>query len=738
MRRRQRWLTCCLAIAAALLTACQQPEPTSFEPPRVLEESPYVETGDFNAIKDRGRLRLLMVRRPDAVTHLPRAGSPVNTQLRAAARFARSVGLEPVVVLVDRFEQLIPALTEGRGDLIVANLPINDRHREEIGFTVALDRSRQMLVAREDDPIEAPADLDGRAITVDFGSRFWHAAQRLQDQHARLEVHSLPALSTERKLDRLAAGGMDLTIVDGNALEVALGYRDSIRGVFPVSPETGIGWGLRRDAEELKAVLDRFITQRKLAEFDQQLRTGDLPAIKQDRTLRVATRNSAANYFVWRGQLLGFEYELAKRFADDLGVRLEIVVADPQESVLELVRSGRADMAAAFLTPRSGRNEDIAWSRPYHFAVKRVVTDAGGPAIDSIEDLSGRRIHVSPDSDAWQAAERLRDAEGIDLRVEELPAGTTPEAAIRGVANGEYDLTLVDDHIARNAAAWRENVQSYLEIGDPIPHRWAFREDNGQLQAVADRFLTQTYRSEFYNVVYAKYFHDHDRIREFQAQRIDLGSGHQLTPWDDVIQRYAKQEGLDWRLVAAQIFQESGFNPNARSWVGAQGLMQIMPATARQVGVTGPINDPEVNIRAGIQYLDWLRDRFEDDLRVQDRMWFMLAAFNAGVGHVRDARSLADRLGLDRDRWFDNVERAMLKLSQPKYYGNARFGYVRGHEPVQYVRAIRERYQAYILWTNDCWPSCQPSPHPTMADFRATASPSGPGPAFRGITSTAD
>jgi len=704
----------------------------------VLEESPYVETGDFNAIKDRGRLRLLMVRRPDAVTHLPRAGSPVNTQLRAAARFARSVGLEPVVVLVDRFEQLIPALTEGRGDLIVANLPINDRHREEIGFTVALDRSRQMLVAREDDPIEAPADLDGRAITVDFGSRFWHAAQRLQDQHARLEVHSLPALSTERKLDRLAAGGMDLTIVDGNALEVALGYRDSIRGVFPVSPETGIGWGLRRDAEELKAVLDRFITQRKLAEFDQQLRTGDLPAIKQDRTLRVATRNSAANYFVWRGQLLGFEYELAKRFADDLGVRLEIVVADPQESVLELVRSGRADMAAAFLTPRSGRNEDIAWSRPYHFAVKRVVTDAGGPAIDSIEDLSGRRIHVSPDSDAWQAAERLRDAEGIDLRVEELPAGTTPEAAIRGVANGEYDLTLVDDHIARNAAAWRENVQSYLEIGDPIPHRWAFREDNGQLQAVADRFLTQTYRSEFYNVVYAKYFHDHDRIREFQAQRIDLGSGHQLTPWDDVIQRYAKQEGLDWRLVAAQIFQESGFNPNARSWVGAQGLMQIMPATARQVGVTGPINDPEVNIRAGIQYLDWLRDRFEDDLRVQDRMWFMLAAFNAGVGHVRDARSLADRLGLDRDRWFDNVERAMLKLSQPKYYGNARFGYVRGHEPVQYVRAIRERYQAYILWTNDCWPSCQPSPHPTMADFRATASPSGPGPAFRGITSTAD
>ncbi len=738
MGRRQRWLTCWLPLAAALLTACQQPEPTRFEPPRVLEGSPYVETGDFAGIQEHGLLRLLMVRRPDAVTHLPRAGSPVNTQLRAAARFARSVGLEPVVVLVDHFDQLIPALNEGRGDLIVANLPINERHREDIGFTVALDRSRQMLVAREDDPIETPTDLDGRAITVGFDSRFWHAARRLQDQHPGLELHSLPALSAQRKLDRLAAGDIDLTIVDGNSLKVALRYRESIRGVFPVSAETGIAWGVRQDAEELKAVLDRFITQRKLAEFDQRLRTGDLPVIKQERTLRVATRNSAANYFVWRGQLLGFEYELAKRFADELGVRLEIVVADPEESLLELVRSGRADMAAAFLTPRSGRNGDIAWSRPYHFAVKRVVTDVADSPIKAIGDLSGRRIHVPRDSDARETAERLRDQEGIDLQVEVLPAGTTPEAAIRGVANGDYDLILVDDHVARNAAAWRENVQSYLEIGEPIPHRWAFREDNGQLQAAADRFLGQTYRSEFYNVVYSKYFRDHDRIREFQAQRIDLGSGQQLSPWDDIIQRYANRKGLDWRLVAAQIFQESGFNPNARSWVGAQGLMQIMPATARQVGVTGSIHDPEVNIRAGIKYLDWLRDRFEDDLRVQDRMWFMLAAFNAGVGHVRDARRLADRLGLDRDRWFDNVERAMQKLSQPKYYRNARFGYVRGHEPVQYVRAIRERYQAYILWTNDCWPSCQPSPHPTIADFRKAAVPFGPGPGHGAVTSRAN
>ena len=703
-------------LLTALAAGCSAPQEGSYEPPRVVEESDYIERGDFDAIRRHGQLRLLVQRRPGDLDHLPRAGTPVESQIRAATRFARSVGLEPVVVLVDRFESLIPALVEGRGDLVVANLTITDERREQLAFTVALDRTRQVLVSRADDPIERPGQLDGRSITVGFGSRYWDTARALQDQHPGLRVESLPGLTPERQLDLLAAGEVDLTLLDQNTLETALEYRDDVRQAFPVSEETGVGWGVRENATRLRDLLNRFIGHRKLAQFEQERHTGDLPAIKRSRTLRVATRNSAANYFVWRGQLLGFEYELAQRFANRLGVRLEVVVADSGESLLSLLRDGRADIAAAFLSPADTDSADgIAWSRPYHFAVRQVVTDRRDRSIQSVHDLSGRTFHLRRDSDAWEEVVELGERIQIPPEIQPVPPGEEPETSIAKVASGVYDLTLADDHIVRNARVWNREVRAPLDLGEPIAHRWAMRAGNDALKAAVDRYLEKTYRSEFYNVVYAKYFKDHDRIRRFQAQRVDLAHDRQLSPYDGLVREYAQRHGFDWRLLVAQIFQESGFDAEARSWVGARGLMQIMPATARQVGIDGDLTEPETNIRAGVRYLDWLRDRFEEDLAVQDRMWFTLAAFNAGIGHVRDARRLARRLGLDPDRWFDHVEQAMLKLSQPKYYQRARYGYVRGREPVHYVRAIRERYQAYILWTDDCWPSCQQSPHPQVA-----------------------
>lgn len=710
MAPRTSWLRTGAVAALALAGGCQGPGEPDSEPPRVVE-STYRETGDLRAIRSHGQLRLLVVRRPGSVDRLPRAGLPVSSQIRAAARFARSIGLEPVIVLVDHYEELVPALVEGRGDLIVANLPITPALRERLAFTVALDRTRQMLVARADDPIAAPDELAGRSITVGFNSRFWDTAQALQQAHPGLRVESLPGLSTARKLDMVADGHIDLTIVDGNTLERVLQYREEVRGAFPVSDETGVGWGLRRDARRLKASLDRFITRRKLTQFDRERRTGDLPAIERSRTLRVVTRNSAVNYFVWRGQLMGFEYELARRFAEDLGVRLEVVVAEDHDDLLPMLRAGDADIAAAFLTPAGRTSADgIAWSRPYHFAVQQVVSDRAEDAVARLADLEGRTFHVRESSRYWRTLQRLRHGHELDIEVRAVPGHEEPETTIEKVARGDYDLTLADDHIVKNAAIWNERVHAVLDIGEPVAHRWALRAGNPRLLAAANEFLDRAYRGTFYNVIYAKYFTDRDRIRRYQAQRIDLGDagGRRLTPYDDLIQEYAARHELDWRLIAAQIFHESSFDPDARSWSGAVGLMQILPRTARQVGVTGDLTHPETNIRAGVRYLDWLRARFEEELSVQDRTWFTLAAFNAGAGHVRDARRLAARLGLDPDRWFDNVETAMLRLSQRQHFRHARFGYVRGWEPVEYVRRIRERYQAYVLWTQDCWPDCPP------------------------------
>jgi membrane-bound lytic murein transglycosylase F len=148
------------------------------------------------------------------------------------------------------------------------------------------------------------------------------------------------------------------------------------------------------------------------------------------------------------------------------------------------------------------------------------------------------------------------------------------------------------------------------------------------------------------------------------------------------------------------MYQESRFNPSAKSWAGARGLMQVMPRTAKELGIEN-LKDPEQGIIAGVRYMAWLRERFEPELSVRDRMWFALAAYNAGAGHVRDARRLARRQGLEPNRWFDNVEKAMLLLSKNKYAKHAAHGYVRGSEPVNYVRQIRDRYQAYLKLTDN-------------------------------------
>ena len=164
------------------------------------------------------------------------------------------------------------------------------------------------------------------------------------------------------------------------------------------------------------------------------------------------------------------------------------------------------------------------------------------------------------------------------------------------------------------------------------------------------------------------------------------------------MREHALKHGFDWLMITAQMYQESHFDPLTRSFSGAEGLMQVMPLTARQLGYQN-LTDPAEGIGAGVAYLDWLEGRFPARLDLAEKTYFGLAAYNAGFGHVEDARRLAQRLGKDPDRWFGNVEEAMALLSHPRYARQARYGYVRGQETVQYVRDIRARYLGYLSAT---------------------------------------
>jgi membrane-bound lytic murein transglycosylase F len=301
---------------------------------------------------------------------------------------------------------------------------------------------------------------------------------------------------------------------------------------------------------------------------------------------------------------------------------------------------------------------------------------------------------VRRSSPYWKDLQALRE-QGHAFELLAAPEDLETEELIEQVAAGAIDTTVADGHLLDIELARGVAVKSGIQMSEDRPHAVAVRDSNPKLLAALDRFIKKEYRGLVYNVLYKKYFTSQRQVRNLAAGRPRAGSDSSLSPYDEVTRTLAERYNLDWRLVVAQMFQESRFDPKAKSFAGAQGLMQVLPRTARFMGFD-KIKKPEDGIHAGIKYLDWVRNRFEPDLPVNERMWFSLAAYNAGHGHVQDARRLARQKGWDGDRWFGNVERAMLLLSKKKYARKARYGYVRGIEPVSYVRNIRERYRAYI------------------------------------------
>jgi membrane-bound lytic murein transglycosylase F len=274
------------------------------------------------------------------------------------------------------------------------------------------------------------------------------------------------------------------------------------------------------------------------------------------------------------------------------------------------------------------------------------------------------------------------------------------ETLIQQVANGDIEVTIADSHLLDIELASGLAVKSAFDIGEERPNTVAVRQSNPKLLKALDSFIKKNYKGVVYNVLYKKYFKDKRSINRIARERRDKLKDGKISPYDQITRRYAEKYGFDWRLITAQMYQESRFKPGAKSFAGAKGLLQVMPKTAKSMGFKD-LEKPETGIHAGVKYLDWVRNRFKEKLPFSERTWFTLASYNAGYGHVLDARRLAKQKGWDPDKWFGNVERAMLLLSQKKYYRKAKHGFVRGLEPVTYVSNIRERYNAYVSLTED-------------------------------------
>ncbi len=689
-------LLCIAILLLSISTSSEEPRlDNSQSDSQAISPDFISETGDLGAIMERGELRILMS--AEEGPYLPRKGSPIDFEVEVATKFAQTLGLKVKTVYVKRFEKLLPALLAGQGDFIAANLTITEPRKELIDFTVPLAHVKEQLIYRATDPpMNDISQITGRTVAVRKSTSFWQSLMALKELYPGFNIEALPeSYSNEKIMELLVSGKIDLTIEDSNTLKTYQSYRDDVRVAFDVTQERAVGWGVRKSNPLLLEALNRFLNLEQLTRRQGVRYQDDLPGIEKRNTLRVLTKNDAASYFLWQGELMGFDYELIRKYAKQKELWLEVIEAPNHMQMAEMLADGQADVMTGFLIPSDAiEKKGVIFSEPYHFTANVVVARENDSILMTAADLSGRVVYGFSDSPGWISLQSLQKEQG-GFTLIPLMEDLSVEDILDRIESGVFDLAVLYRHEVEGELKWRSGIRVALTLDDNIPHVWGVRENNKVLLRSLNEFINKEYKGLFYNVVYRRYF-------ERGADKGSRGSGRtkdksdqDLTPYDDLIKKYASIYGVDWRLVAAQMYQESRFDPSVVSWAGARGLMQVLPRTARSMGIDN-LTDPDSGIKAGVKYLGWLRERFEQELSVKDRQWFALASYNAGLGHVRDARRLATQKGWDADRWFDNVERAMLLLSKRKYARKSRHGYVRGREPVQYVRKIKQRYEAYI------------------------------------------
>ncbi|MFT5808519.1 MAG: membrane-bound lytic murein transglycosylase F [Moritella dasanensis] len=631
----------------------------------------------------------------------PRRGHPQDIELDYLQQFADEKKLEIDNIRVAKFADLIPMLLAGEGDVIAANLTNTRERAKRVSFSEPFLLTKEYLVmGSQSKSLKSGKDLNGREIVIQKGKSYESTALGLQKVYPKLKISLVDsAISHEVLYDKLASGEYDISIQDENLIRSASTYRDDIKMSLQASATRQLAWGVAPSNKTLLTELNQFLkTQNLIAKQKPKKKhkyQSQWQKIQATKTVRFVLRNNLSSYYIWRGELLGFHYELAKRFAKEHKLRYEIIVAPNNVALLDYLLEDKADIALGFLTPTAQRrNKGIAFSRPYHYASELVIAHKDRAEITSEAELANSNIYIRPSSSYWESAVELKKTvAGINLVG--VPESQETELILDKVGEKEYEMTIADSHIVDIEMTFRDDIQSLMALGAPKSQSWAVASGNDKLLAKSNAFIKKHYRGLFYNVIYNKYFKNQKRLDTHYKDYVLQNDSGVLSPYDDIVKKYARQHDFDWRLLVSQMHQESRFNPQAKSMAGAKGLFQLMPRTAKELGIID-VHVPERGIKAGVLYMNWVRERMRKDEVQEDQLiWFTLASYNAGAGHVRDAMRLAKQKGWRDDVWFGHVEKAMLLLSKSKYAAKARYGYVRGQEPVNYIRKIKRRFETY-------------------------------------------
>lgn len=405
--------------------------------------------------------------------------------------------------------------------------------------------------------------------------------------------------------------------------------------------------------------------------------------------LTVHSRNTPTTYYEGRHGPTGFEYELTRRFAEHLGLSLSMEAKANTTSVLDAVRLGEADVGAAAL-PLDLTQSELIYSRPILTLQPLVVYRRGLPPVRDIEGLRGLSIATLHGSGTGQILRELQ---------QELPELSWKETSnleiadlLQRVESGSLDAAVVYAHQFRVNRLFFPGVEHGFALGKPLSMAWAFPAREGAaLQRRANAFLHELQLSGALDELVDHYF-GHDDYLEYVGARIFIHHAREILPkYAELFRQAARDSGFDWRLLAALGYQESHWDPEATSPTGVRGMMMLTNPTAEELGVTDRL-DPVQSIDGGARYLRQLKQRLPDSITGDDRLWMAMAAYNVGLGHLYDARRIAEQLGGDPDAWVD-VREALPLLQNSEWHSQTRYGYARGGEPVIYVRNIRRYYE---------------------------------------------
>ena len=420
----------------------------------------------------------------------------------------------------------------------------------------------------------------------------------------------------------------------------------------------------------------------------------DLQQIKDSGELTVLTLYSSTSYFIYRGQEMGFQYELSQQFARHLGVKLKVKVAKNVQELIHKLQNGEGDLIAYTLPITKERKESLTYCGEEVITHQVIVQRAGQHILKDVTELIGKEVYVKP----GKYYKRLSNLDkelggGIHIHVVENDS-ITAEDLITQVAQGKIAYTVADNDIARLNKTYYPNLNIGLSVSFDQRASWAVRKSSRFLAAAADQWHQENMTSPAYTASMKRYFEISKAMPHSPILSLREGK---ISHYDHLFKKYAPEIEWDWRLLASLAYTESNFDTTAVSWAGARGLMQLMPATARAMGVPpGKEQDAEESVKAATKYIAATARSFKR-IPEQERIHFVLASYNSGIGHVLDAMALAEKYGKEKYVWHDNVENFILLKSNEEYFTDpvCRNGYFRGIETYNFVREIMSRFEIY-------------------------------------------